>query len=111
MAKVLITDIDGKEYKFALDRTEIIRAEKLGFKIREIENEPLTQISLFWFIGLHKFQPEIKQEEAFELLDKFMEEGGNLPEIVEFLSNEYAAFLQTTPTNSKKLKKSRVEVL
>lgn len=107
--KKLIVDIEGKDYEFALDRKEIIRGESLGFKLREIENNPMTQISLFWAIGLHKLQPKIKNDEALELLDKYLEEGGDINEVIEFLSNQYIAFLQTTQTDTKKVKKARVE--
>lgn len=109
MSKVLIAEIGGKEYKFALDRKEIIRAEARGFSAREIENSPTTQMSFLWEAGLHKFQPNLKLEESLGLMDTYIEEDGDIAEIIEFLSNEYAAFLQATPTNSKKLKKARVE--
>lgn len=109
MSRVLITEIGGKEYKFALDRKEIIRAEARGFSAKEIENAPTTQMSFLWEAGLHKFQPNLKLDEALGLMDTYAEEDGDVQEVIEFLSTEYAAFLQATPKNSKKLKKARVE--
>lgn len=111
MAKVMIVDIGDKEFKFALDRKELVRAEKLGFNIRQIEDNPMTQISLFWTIGLHKLQPSLNENQCLELLDKYIEEDGDLTEVIEFLSQEYVAFLQTTQFDSKKSKKGRVETL
>lgn len=109
MAKKLVVDIENKEYEFALDRKEIIRAEKIGLKLKEIENNPLTQMSILWTVGLHKLQPTLSNEKALDLMDKYIEEGGDISEVVEFLSNEYASFFQTTQTDTKSLKKARVE--
>lgn len=110
MSKVLIIDVQEKEYKFALDRKEIVRAEKIGFRIRDIENSPITQISLFWKVGLHKYQPNLNDNQCDELMDLYIEEGGDINEVIEFLSNEYVAFLQTTQVDTKK-KKARVETI
>lgn len=109
MSKVLIIDVEEKEYKFALDRNEIVRAEKMGFKLKEIENSPVTQISLFWLVGLHKFHPNLNEKQALGLFDKYIDEGGDVNEVIEFLSNEYAAFFQTTQADTKK--KARVEMI
>ena len=109
MNKVLVIDVENKEYKFALDRSEIVRAEKIGLKLREIETSPLTQISIFWCVGLHKLQPSLNEKQCLALLDKYVEEDGDVNEVIEFLSNEYAAFFQTTQANTKK--KARVETI
>lgn len=108
MSKVLIIDVANKEYKFGLDRKEIVRAEKIGFRIREIESSPVTQISMFWKVGLHKHQPNLNDMQCDDLMDKYIEEGGDVNEVIEFLSQEYVAFLQTTQADTKK-KKARVE--
>lgn len=111
MSKVLITEIEEKEYRFALDRKEIIRAEKLGLKLKDFETSPLTQISILWSVGLHKYQPNLSEQKSLDLIDKYVEEGGDINEVVEFLSNEYASFFQTTQADTKKLKKARVETI
>lgn len=110
MSKVLITEIEEKEYRFALDRNEIIRAEKLGLKLREIENAPITQLSILWSVGLHKHQPNLNEKQTLSLLDKYIEEDGDFNEIIEFLTGEYSAFFQTTQADTKK-KKARVEII
>lgn len=109
MARKLVVDIENKEYGFALDRKEIMRAEKIGLKIKEIDNNPLTQMSILWTVGLHKLQPTLSNDKALDLMDKYTEEGGDVNEVIEFLSNEYASFFQTTQTDTKSLKKARVE--
>lgn len=108
MARKLIIDIKGKEYEFALDRKEMVRGEGLGFEIDKLQTKPQTQISLFWAIGLHKFQPSLRLDKAFDLLDAYMQEGGDVQEVIEFLSEEYTAFSQTTQADTTKVKKARV---
>jgi hypothetical protein len=108
MAKKMIVDINGKDYEFALDRKEMVRGEGLGFRIDELASKPQTQVSLFWAIGLHKFQPTLRLDKAFDLIDVYMLEGGDVQEVIEFLSNEYQAFTQTTQVDTSKVKKARV---
>ena len=111
MSRKLTIDVKGKEYEFGLDRKELKRAEGLGFKINELQDKPVTQIELFWLVGLHKYQPKIKPDEASALMDSYIEEGGDVSEIIEFLSEEYLAFFPTTQVDTKEVKKARVEVI
>lgn len=107
MAKIAI-EVSDKEYLFEIDRKEIIRAEKIGFRIKEIESSPLTQLYLLWNVGLHKNQPTLSMNFTNDLMDKYESENGDVSEVIDFLSNEYLNFLQTTPQNTKELKKARV---
>ena len=108
MSKRLIVEIEGSEYSFALDRKEIVRAEKNGLRLREADDSPATQMTILWTIGLHKYQSNINEKVCSDLMDKYIDEGGDIQEVIEFLSGEYASFFQTTQTNSKQLKKARV---
>jgi hypothetical protein len=69
MAKKMTIEIGGKDYAFALDRKEMVRGESIGFRLDELQYKPQTQVSLFWAIGLHKFQPNLRLDKAFDLLD------------------------------------------
>lgn len=111
MAKKFIVEIEDKEYAFALDRKEIVRGESLGLRVREIELSPVSQISILWQVGLHKFQPKMSAVTASELMDKYLEEGGDVQEVVAFLMEEYVDFFENTQTDTKKVKKGRVEVI
>lgn len=103
-------EIGGKEYVFSLDREEIKRGEKMGLRVRLIEDEPLTQISLLWFVGLRKHQPNISPKVADDLMRTYTEEGGSYEEIIAFLLEEYSTFFQTTQLNTEK-KKPIIEIV
>jgi len=111
MVNVLVIDVSGVEYKFALDRAEIVRAEKMGLKLKALEDTPLTQMTFLWAIGLHKIQPKLFNEECYELYDKYLAENGDVQEVIQFLSNEYGSFFQTTQQSTEETKKARLEVL
>ena len=104
----MIVDITDKEYIFEIDRQEIVRAERIGFRREEINSTPLTQLYLLWNVGLHKNQPSLSMTLTNSLFDKYDEEGGDTSEVIEFLSNEYLNFLQTNQPDTKKLKKARL---
>lgn len=108
MSRKMIIDIDGKDYTLSLDRKEIVRGEKIGLNLSQLESSPLTQMSIFWNVGLHKEQPNLSTIKLEELMDKFIEEGGDIKEVIGFLSEEYATFFQTNLQNTKTLKKARL---
>ena len=51
-------------------------------------------------------QPSITENEAEKLLNQYVEEGGELGEINEFLIKQYSAFQQSP--NGKKKKKAKI---
>lgn len=110
MTRKFIVEIEDKEYAFALDRKEIVRGEQLGMRLRDFELSPVTQTSILWQVGLHKFQPKLNAVVASDLMDKYIEEGGDVQEIVGFLLEEYASFFENTQTDTQKVKKGRVEL-
>ena len=104
----LVIDVGGKDYAFALDRKEIKFAERLGFNLQAFNESPVSQMLTLWYAGLHKFQPKVSQNEAEELYDNYISEGGDAQEVIAFLSGEYADFLQTIQPDTAK-KKARIE--
>jgi len=109
MAKVLIIDVDGKDYRFGLDRNEIRRGEKKGLRLKDFEDMPIDQITTLWEVGLHKYQPKLTEVQCEALYDKYLEEDGDLMEVIEFLMKEYAHFVPTLQTDTPKVKKARYE--
>lgn len=108
MAKMII-EVEGKEYKFELDREEIKRGERLGFDRTKIESQSAIQMDLFWSIGLHKNQPNLAMKKCEELLVAYASEGGDVSEVINFLGEQYQNFSLATQVDTKPLKKARVE--
>lgn len=109
MSRKMIIDVGGEEYTFGIDRNEIRRGEKAGLNISLVEQFPATQMTILWTVGLHKYQPNLNQKVCIDLMDKYLDEGGDLTEVVQFLMEEYNNSFTITQTDSKKLKKARVE--
>ena len=57
-----------------------------------------------FYTGLLAKQPQITREKAVELLDKYIEEGGEIEEITQFLISEYVAFTKSPEGKKKKAK-------
>lgn len=100
----LVIEVKEKEYVFSLDREIIKRGEKMGLSVRRLEDEPLSQLDLFWYVGLLRKQPNISPKVADDILRNYKEEGGDERDVVSFLIEEYNTFFQTTQpnTNTKK---------
>lgn len=106
MSKIII-DVSGKEYKLELDRSEIKRAENMGFDINKISSSPLNQISILFRVALHKNHPNISLKDADKLYETYADEGGDTQEIMELLLEQYSSFFSTTQAST--VKKARVE--
>lgn len=107
MAKLKV-EIGDKEYLFELDRATIRRGEKNGFSMRYAEEQPNNALALLWSMGLYKNHPNITTQKAIDLYDQYAEEGGDILEITQFLSEQYRDFSLATPTDSKKVKKAQL---
>lgn len=103
--KKAIVDIGGKDYTFELDRrTVIYLEEETGFAVAKVENQPVTQSRNIWVGGLQKHHPKLKFNTRVDLYHTFVDEGGDVSEIVAFLIEQYAGFLQTNPKDTQKKK-------
>lgn len=109
MSRTLKVEIAGKEYAFGLNRKEIVRGEKIGLRLKNTEDMPGTQMVLFWKVGIHQHHSNLNDSQCEELLDQFVAEGGNLSSVVQFLSEEYAAFFSPTQTDTKPEKPLKIE--
>lgn len=101
-----IVEIGEQKYTFELDRQAVVNLEEnIGFAITKVETQPVVQSGNLWVGGLQKNHPKLSFRARMDLLDAFQEEGGDVSEMVEFLVEQYASFLQTIPTDTKKKKK------
>ncbi|MBQ8299567.1 MAG: DUF5055 domain-containing protein [Clostridia bacterium] len=105
--KAIQIEVDGKEYVLGFfTRKDIKVAEKKGLKINKIEEEMFTQTDKLFYTSLLAKQPTITESEAEEIIEKFLEEGGDLKEIISFLSEQMANFMSSqTGKNKKKIVK------
>ena len=107
--KVLVIDIEGKEYKLGYPTRKAVKiAEEKGLNVVDSMNKLITVTDKLFYTGLLAFQ-DISEKEAEELLDKYIEEGGDTDEIVSFLSEQYMAFIQS-PEGKKKKKAKIIQI-
>ena len=99
-------EIGGKTYKLCLTRKSIKEMERLGFDLQEFAKKPFTYIDILMYGGFIKYQEELSLDDVSELIDTYRLEGGDVNEIMEFLSEEYASFM-SAPTDTK-LKKAKI---
>ena len=98
-------EISEKTYVLELNRDSIKWLEANGFVAEEFDVKPLTYIDLLWTCGFVKNYPEMSASEVVALQDKYQEEGGDVQEVIKFLTGEYQNFiLALTDTKSKKKK-------
>lgn len=107
MSKLQV-EIGDKDYIFELDRASIRKGELNGFSIRKVEDQPMNMTALLWSIGLYKNHPNLTFEKAAKLFDEYANEGGDISEVIQFLTDQYQSFSLATPEDSKKVKKAKL---
>ena len=99
-------EVGDKEYTLGYPtRKDAIKAEMNGLDITDA-GKILSLTEILFYTGLLAKQPEITRDEAVELLEKYIVEGGETEEITQFLINEYVAF--TKSPDGKKKKKAKI---
>lgn len=101
--ETMVIEIEEKEYKLGYPtRKDAVNAENHGLRLLQIENTPLLVSEQLFYTGLLANHPSITKEEASRLLEKYIEEGGEIGEINNFLIKQYSAFQQSPNTKKKK---------
>lgn len=102
--ETMVIEIEGKEYKLGYPtRKDAVNAENHGLRLLQLENSPLAVSEQLFYTGLLANHSSIEPDEASKLLVKYLEEGGDVGEINEFLIKQYSAF-QQSPDGKKKKK-------
>lgn len=73
MEKTLNFTIDGKAYSLTYTRETIIATENMGFNIFQVEDKPLTALTLLWrgaFLAHHDSLTTAEVDELFDKIDK-----------------------------------------
>lgn len=106
MSRLMKIEVGTKEYLLGYPtRKDAKIAEINGLDITEAGKVLLLTDTLF-YTGLLAKQPEITREQAIELLEKYIAEGGETTEITQFLIGEYMAF--TKSPDGKKKKEAKI---
>lgn len=105
--ETMVIEIEEKEYKLGFkSRKGVKEAEELGLNLSEIEAKPVSVTAKLFYTGLLANHPSITEDEADKLLDKYVEEGGEVGEFNSFLIQQIVG-LQQSP-NTKKKKKAKI---
>lgn len=101
--EIMLIEIEEKEYKLGFKtRTDVKRAEELGLNLSEIEAKPVSVTAKLFYTGLLANQPSITEDEADKLLDKYVDEGGDIGEFNAFLIKQIVGLQQSPDTKKKK---------
>ena len=104
-------EISEKTYVLELNRSSIKWLEANGFVAEEFDKKPITYIDLLWTSGFVKNNPTITVGEGATLLDKYESEGGDVQEIVQFLTEEYKNFITALADTKSKKKKAKITTI
>ena len=111
MAKAKKIEIEGKEYILAFPtRMDAQNAERLGFSLSLMETQPLIQTDKLFHAALLAKHPNITEEEAVEIKDKFQNEGGDIGKINSFLIEQYMGFFKSQNGSKKTIQAETIEI-
>ena len=96
-----IVEIEGKEYELELDRKGFALAEKMGFSFELLMRKPAEQCEIIWLVAIKKNNPNLSDNLAVKLLDKYVDEYG-VRDLVVWVGKQYEVFLQTTQLDTEK---------
>ena len=90
-------------------RLDAIKAEQNGLDVVNDNGKILTLSSKLFYTGLLAKQPRMKEEEALEIMQQYIDEGGEIDEIIQFLTEQFVAFMKS-PVGKKKKKAKIIEM-
>jgi len=103
-SKLIKIDVGEKEYTLGYPtRKDALVAERSGLDIINDGGKILTLSTKLFYTGLLAKHPEIKEDEAMEIMQQYIDEGGEIDEIIQFLTEQYMAFVKS-PEGKKKAK-------
>ena len=108
-SKLLEIEVGEKKYYLGYPtRKDAIVAENNGLDVTEA-GKIITLSDKLFYTGLLAKQPKMTKDEADEILEEYVSEGGDIAEITQFLVNQYVAFTKS-PTGKKKKKAKIIEM-
>ena len=99
---IIKNEKDGKKYELAYNRSAIVRMEKQGFKIENIEKEPISTVILLMRGAFYMHNPSLSDDEIDAICDDI--QGGD--EFVKALLGLYTNVLMSLSGGDKKTEKN-----
>ena len=64
----------GEEYTLEFNRTTIMAAERMGFRIKTFEETPMTSFGILWYCAFKMHHPDMTPMKADKMLDQIDKE-------------------------------------
>jgi hypothetical protein len=65
-----IGDFDGREFTLEFNRKTVMKAEKAGLNLQEIDSKPMTMVGIMFWAAFLYHHPWISQEQTDKILDE-----------------------------------------
>lgn len=93
MKKVILKDLNNKDYHLMLNRNSIKWLEANGFDLEDFDKKPVTYYDMLWmslFIANH---PEVNPNLAIKLMETYEKKGNHPAKVIKFAIEEYRSFI------------------
>jgi hypothetical protein len=65
-----IGDFEGREFTLEFNRKTVVKAEKAGLNLQEIDSKPMTMVGIMFWAAFLYHHPWISQEQTDKILDE-----------------------------------------
>lgn len=65
-----IGDFEGREFTLEFNRKTVVKAEKAGLNLQEIDSKPMTMVGIMFWAAFLYHHPWITQEQTEKILDE-----------------------------------------
>ena len=65
-----IGDFEGREFTLEFNRKTVVRAERAGLNLQEIDSKPMTMVGIMFWAAFLFHHPWITQEQTDRILDE-----------------------------------------
>lgn len=101
-------NIKDKEYDLALTRDSIKWLGNYGFDLENFGNKIINNIDLLWCAGFMAYHKDVNPNLAMKLMESYKEEDGDVMDAINFLAEEYTAFMDAQTATSSNMKKGKI---
>ena len=109
-SKLLEIEVGDKKLTLGFPtRKDALIAEQHGLDVINDSGRVLTLSSKLFYTGLLAKQPKITESEAMEIMQQYIDEGGEIDEVIQFLTEQFVAFIKS-PVGKKKKKAKIIEM-
>lgn len=110
MSRIMKITVGEKEYKLGYPtRKDAKIAEEHGLDLISNGGKLITLNDKIFYTGLLANHPSMTEYEALGIMEVYKKEDGDIDEIIQFLTEEYMAFIKS-PDGKKKKKAQIIEM-